>query len=190
MTPHFLPKIHTMTNHQLTTPHLTLLCCTTEMLNNAIESEEKLAQLLNVTIADNWLTFGTGVFSYTLVKLKEDATAAQWWGYFPIHTASHTLIGTCGYKGKPDANGYVEIGYEIAPAFRNKGFATECALALIDFAFQHAEVTCIQAHTLAEDNPSTHVLLKCGFSKVETLSDPEEGDIWKWELFREKIKKS
>ncbi len=45
-------------------------------------------------------------------------------------------------------------------------------------------VKSIIAHTLGKNNPSTSVLQKCGFEKVEELNDPDEGTIWKWELKR------
>ena len=38
------------------------------------------------------------------------------------------------------------------------------------------------AHTLAETSPSTSVLERCGFSKVDELVDPDDGPIWRWEI--------
>ena len=64
------------------------------------------------------------------------------------------MIGTCAYKGKPDANGMVEIGYEIIPDYRLQGYATEAALALINHAFQ--------------------------FPGIQKIYDPEDGNIWQW----------
>ena len=40
----------------------------------------------------------------------------------------------------------------------------------------------VVAHTLAEENPSTAVLTKCGFERTATIADPDEGEIWRWEL--------
>jgi RimJ/RimL family protein N-acetyltransferase len=78
----------------------------------------------------------------------------------------------------------VEIGYEVAESYRNKGLATEFASALIDFAFSHPQVTTVQAHTLAVENASCVVLQRCGMQKMETLEDPDDGLIWRWELKR------
>ena len=77
------------------------------------------------------------------------------------------MIGGGGYKGKPTAEGMVELGYEITSNYRNNGYATEMARGLIAHAFTNNMVKSIIAHTLAEENASTKVLQKCGFKKVQ-----------------------
>ena len=80
--------------------------------------------------------------------------------------------------------GSVEIGYEISEKYRGQGLATEAARAWLDFALQHAEVSKVQAHTLAEENPSVAVLRKLGFQFAEALTDPDDGDLWRWEILK------
>jgi ribosomal-protein-alanine N-acetyltransferase len=100
---------------------------------------------------------------YALDNLTENEEEKNWWTYFPIHKQDNTLIGSGGYKGKPTTEGIVELGYEIASDYRNRGLATEMTKGLIENAFRHASVTSIIAHTLGHNNPSTKVLQKCGF---------------------------
>lgn len=164
--------------------HLKLIACDTEILTSAISSNENLAHTLNVIVPDNWTEFGVMALEYSLNRLSESREESGWWTYFPIHKEDNKLIGSGGYKGKPSANGTVELGYEIAPDYRNRGLATEMTQALIAHAFNNEKVKSILAHTLAEDNPSTKVLKKCGFKKVEEINDPDDGLIWKWELKR------
>ncbi len=164
------------------TERLKLIACDPEILKAAIEGNKKLSEKRGVNIAENWTEFGLTALQYSLDKLSQNADEAGWCSYFPIHKNHNTLIGSCGYKGKPDMNGTVEIGYEIAPGYRNKGFATELAKALISNALKHNNVSVIQAHTLAEENASVKVLTKCGFQKVEEIIDPDDGLIWKWQL--------
>ena len=90
------------------------------------------------------------------------------------------LIGIGGFKGPPQ-DGTVEIGYEIAPAYRGQGRARAAATEMIATA-RAAGCRTVIAHTLAEDNPSTSVLTRLGFTCVETVEDPDEGPIWRWEL--------
>ncbi len=40
-----------------------------------------------------------------------------------------------------------------------------------------AGVHTVVAHTLAAENASTRVLLRCGFARVAELDDPEDGPI-------------
>tara|TARA_Y100001001_G_scaffold115224_1_gene112969 strand:+ start:3453 stop:3641 length:189 start_codon:yes stop_codon:yes gene_type:complete len=53
-------------------------------------------------------------------------------------------------------------------------------------AFRDSSVKTIIAHTLGKENPSTRVLMKCGFEKVEEINDPDDVLIWKWELQKRK----
>lgn len=166
----------------LETKRLKIIQCDKEILEEAVKSNANIATKLNVKVAENWTEFGKEALEYVISKLEDNTSERGWWTYFPIHKSENKLIGSGGYKGKPTRGGEIEIGYEIAPEYRNQGFATEFTLALIENAFKYKQVKLISAHTLAEFNPSTKVLTKCGFEKVDELSDPDEGTIWKWEF--------
>ena len=103
-------------------------------------------------------------------------------GFGVIHKIDNLLIGMGGFLGPLDSEGIAEIAYGIAPAYQGKGYATEVANALIDFASRDPHVKTIRAHTLAGTNASTGVLEKCGFKKVGETIDPENNlPVWKWE---------
>lgn len=167
------------------TKNLKLIQCNIEILNEAIAGNEKLEKKLRVTVQDNWTEFGIGALQYSLDRLSESKDEAGWWTYFPIHKQDNKLIGSGGYKGKPTPEGTVELGYEISPDYRNRGLATEMTNGLIQNAFKDGRIKSIIAHTLGQENPSTRVLKKCGFEKVEEINDPDDGLIWKWELKRQ-----
>ena len=166
------------------TANLKLIPTDAEILKSAIEGNEILAKKMNVTVQDNWTEFGVGALQYSLDKLTESEEETNWWTYFPIHKQDNKLIGSGGYKGKPTNEGQVELGYEITPNYRNRGLATEMTKGLIENALRDERVKSIIAHTLGQVNPSTKVLQKCGFEKVEEINDPDDGLIWKWELKR------
>ncbi|MBL0340075.1 MAG: GNAT family N-acetyltransferase [Bacteroidetes bacterium] len=166
------------------TANLRLIPCDIEILQSAIAGDEKLAQKLKVSIHNNWTEFGVGAMQYSLDKLSANKDESGWWTYLPIHKNDNKLIGSCGYKGKPTNDGTVELGYEIAPDYRNRGLATEMTLALIENALKDERIKSILAHTLPQENPSTAVLKKCGFVKESELNDPDDGLIWRWVLER------
>jgi [ribosomal protein S5]-alanine N-acetyltransferase len=166
----------------LETKNLFLISCDKETLEFAIEGNQQLAKHLNLTVPENWTEFGTPALKYSLEKITSGENEQGWWTYFPIHKADKKLIGSCGYKGAPDTNGIVEIGYEIAGDYRNQGLATEVVSVLIKNAFANENVKAVQAHTLAEINASTKVLAKCGFVKIQEIDDPEDGKIWQWKM--------
>lgn len=117
-----------------------------------------------------------------LAKL-EGATEANPWvhGFGVVHKASGTVIGAAGFKGPPDANGVVEIAYGIVPAFQGRGYATEAARGMMEFACADPRVRTLRAHTLPQTNASTRVLAKCGFRHLGEVMDPEDGLVWRWE---------
>jgi [ribosomal protein S5]-alanine N-acetyltransferase len=166
------------------TERLTLISGDQQILECAISGDQLLASCLSINIADEWTEFGTAPLKFALEKLRQDENETNWVTYFPVYKAENKLIGSCGFKGKPGAEGSVEIGYEVAPLYRNKGLAFEIAGGLIRHAFTHEQVTCVLAHTLPEYNASTKILAKHGFAKVAELVDPEDGIVWRWELKR------
>jgi len=164
---------------------LKLVLCTKEIIENILESDDKIANHLNINVSKNWSEFGSAIFQFVYSKVLVEPESVKWWTYLPIHIDSKTLIGSCGYKGPPNDKGEVEIGYEVTKSHRNKGYATEIAQHLIDIAFNEQQVKSILAHTLPKENASTKVLLKCKFKFVEEVNDPDDGLIWKWKLKRE-----
>ena len=125
------------------------------------------------------------VSSEWLERLKTSTTADVWThGFGMVHKASSTVIGSGGYKGPPDAEGVVEIAYGVVPQHQGKGYATEAAEALVEFAFLNSQVKRVRAHTLPQPNASTKVLTKCGFQQIVEIMDPEDGLVWRWERQR------
>jgi RimJ/RimL family protein N-acetyltransferase len=118
-----------------------------------------------------------------LARLETAKRPDPWrFGFGIIYNADLVLIGMCGFPGPPDSNGVAEIAYGIAPPYQGRGYATEAALALIDFATNDSRVKIIRAHTLPEANASTRILEKCGFQRVGETVDPENNFmVWRWE---------
>ena len=163
-----------------------LINCDSIILEKILEGNANLSVALNSIVPAKWTEFGEPVFRFSLEKIKNNPESKTWWTYLPIEIETNTLIGSCGYKGTPNIEGVVEIGYEVAEFKRNKGFATEIVNLLIQKAFNDSRVNCIRAHTLAEENASVKVLKKCNFQFVEEKEDIEDGRVWKWELYQGK----
>ena len=98
---------------------------------------------------------------------------------FFLDAHSGALIGSGGFVAPP-VDRTVEIGYEVAPAFRGRGFGTAAARALVERAVASGEVDHVTAHTLPGPNPSTGVLSSLGFRHIGDQEDPEVGTVWAW----------
>ena len=111
------------------------------------------------------------------------ATAADVWehGFGVVHRDDGLVIGNCGFKGPPDADGAVEIAYGIVPDYQGRGYATEVAAAQVAFVSADPRVRIVRAHTAPTANASTRVLIKCGFTHIGEVVDPEDGPVWRWE---------
>jgi len=103
-----------------------------------------------------------------------------------MHKDSGAVIGQCGFKGPPDAQGTIEMAYGVSPDQEGQGFATEAARALRDFALTFAPVQTVIAHTLPAANASRRILAKCGFTHVGEVTDPEDGVVSRFEYSRRK----
>lgn len=169
------------------TERLNLIACNRLHLETLLKGEELLADLLELELAENWLEFPEAT-AYALKMLEENPQNLRFGMHFFVHKADNRLIGTGGFKGVPDNDGMVEIGYAVAPGYQNQGLATEAARAMIEYAFSWAAVNVVEAHTLAEQNASTAVLKKCGMKKIAEKEDPEDGPVWHWRVERKDFK--
>ena len=164
---------------------LKLINCNLEILQAVLAGDEALAQTLQAKVPANWSEFGAPAFQYALEQVQPHPETAGWWTYLPVLESENTVVGSGGYKGPPDTNGWVEIGYEISQPFRGRGLATEMSQQLVEQAFRDPGVKGVCAHTLAEMNASCRVLEKSGFKMVNEIEDEEEGKIWRWECPRQ-----
>jgi [ribosomal protein S5]-alanine N-acetyltransferase len=168
-------------NRSIETKNLRLVPCELEHLEAVLRDKKELEPVLNVRVPDTWPEFPESLpHIYEFFKSKP---AAPGWGFYLfVHAKDRVLIGEGGYKGAPDAEGMVEIGYAIVPEYRRRGLATEAARGLSDHAFSHAEVRVVQAHTLPDGEASIGVLKKLGMKFVGPVHDPEDGEVLRWRV--------
>jgi [ribosomal protein S5]-alanine N-acetyltransferase len=111
-----------------------------------------------------------------LAWVRSSALEDPWLhGFSLVERSTGAPVGSCGFKGPPDADGVAEISYGVDPDHRGKGYATEAAEALVTYAFGDPRVRVVRAHTSPEANASTRVLTKCGLRYLGEVTDPEDG---------------
>lgn len=101
--------------------------------------------------------------------------------YTVVERATGEPVGGAAFKGPPDSEGAVEVAYGIDPPHRGRGFASEAAGGLVQFAFASGQVRIVRAHTKPDNPASERVLAKCGFRPVGEVIDPEDGLVRRWE---------
>ncbi|WP_247233219.1 GNAT family N-acetyltransferase [Telluribacter sp. SYSU D00476] len=166
------------------TPHLRLIPCDDTIFEAIQMGNNVLGRVLGANVPKKWTSYRE-VFTPSFHRWQAHPPLRDWWTHLVLYVPDNMLIGSCGYKGEPDAEGVVEIGYEIRPSHRERGLATEAARGLIDHAFAHDSVRKVIAHTLSEESPSTSILKKLGFERTGDIQDPDDGIIWRWELAKQ-----
>src|SRR6185369_16373243 len=125
----------------ITISELQLIPSEMKDLEDSLLNRAELASRLQVTIPAAYPVEADAV-PWFCQLLKEDPSLVGWLHFMVMRVADRTLVGDGGFKGKPGQTGeagLVEIGYSIVPEFRGRGYATEVAQALIDYAFSHPE---------------------------------------------------
>lgn len=138
-----------------------------------------LGRLIGMSVSAGWpppeLADALSIYAR---ELSADATHLGWGVWLVLPRAQPTLAGSVGFKGKPDADACVEIGYGIEPGFRGRGYATEATAALVGWGWRQG-VRRIVAEC-RDDNPaSIRVLEKVGMRKIG-----ERGRMLWWDLRR------
>ena len=166
------------------TSRLTLVPSHPAHLRALIEAETRFRALSEFPAAAGLRDFfaSADVSPAWLQALTEAPGPDPWrFGFFIAERARNLAVGSAGFKGPPDTDGAVEIAYGVVPDCQGRGYATEAAASLVDFARNEGRASLFRAHTMPERNASTRVLEKCGFSHIGTVVDPEDGEVWRWE---------
>ena len=119
---------------------------------------DSLPRDIRAEVSADWIT-----------RVRSTAVGDPWSLTFNlVERASRSVVGSCAFKGPPDAEGIVEVSYYTDPNYRSRGFAT-------------GRVRLVRAHTKTENDASARILTKCGFRLVGEVMDPEDGLVCRWE---------
>ena len=170
----------------LKTDRLLLIPAEIRHLEAEVERTASLSAILGVEVPDNWPPeILRDALPYFLKQLREQPSSVGWNGWYWIRRATANepavLIGDGGFVAPPDDDGEVEIGYSVLPQFQGLGYASEGALALIDWAFGHPEITRIIGETDHDNSASIRVLQKLGFTYAGPGSEAGRN---KWQIMR------
>lgn len=177
------------------TARLDLIPGTAAVLEAELQGRTALARALGVDVPPGWPPplFDEDAIRWTLERLRADPSHATWGlHYFVLRettaapsrpgrtpTPRPLAVGAGGFKGPPDGNGAVEIGYSVLPDFQRRGFATEATDGMVERAFGDPRVRLVVAQTLPELVPSIGVLAKVGF---RFAGEGEEEGVIRYEM--------
>jgi RimJ/RimL family protein N-acetyltransferase len=78
---------------------------------------------------------------------------------------SDEVVGECGWKGPPETDGTVELGYGIAGPARGDGLGTEAVAVLVAWSTGQPGVRALAADVLVGNEASRRLLRRLGFEE-------------------------
>jgi ribosomal-protein-alanine N-acetyltransferase len=81
------------------------------------------------------------------------------------------LVGSAGFWRLVKPHFRAEIGYELAPEHRGRGYMAEALFAILRFGFDAMELHSVEANTHPENHASIAVLTRLGFRREGTLRE-------------------
>ena len=165
------------------TPRLRLMTMELTHLAAIVRDPFSLGELLGVVIPEQWPAYPVA-YPHALDLLRNNPLRSYsgWWLYLFVDPVHQVLVGCGGFKDAPDVNGVVEIGCEIAPAFRRRGFATEATRGLINYACTRPEVRAIDAYSQAESGVPASLLQAVGMTRIGEALDTNGDIAWHWRV--------
>ncbi len=121
---------------------------------------------------------------FRIADLSADPATQPWLGRAIVQTeaeGTRRVIGSCGFHAPPDADGRVEVGYRVEPAWRRQGVATEVVRALFDWAHVHG-VDRFRASVSPGNVASLAVIGRLGFRQTGVQMDDIDGEELVFEL--------
>jgi GNAT superfamily N-acetyltransferase len=160
------------------TQRLFLIPLSRPQLETSLYSPRVLSNNLGVPLVSRMFEGAAEHAIKMKIKIMDSLSPSQnhWVTYWVIVILKENIgVGLAGFKGIPDENGSVEIGYAIDELYRRKGYMTEAVKALVDWAFTQPDCNAITALGVLPKNIGSHkVLKKVGF--IEIKSTPEAID--------------
>ncbi len=152
--------------------------CDAATARTAIQDPERLSTLLGLHVDPEWPSEDLlEVLPGYADALELDPALQRWGFYLVVERRGGRLVGDAGFKGPPDEEGAVEIGYGIVSPRRGRGFATEAVAALLEAARRDPSVRSVRATCYASNGASRRVLEKSGFRLVG-----KEGGLLDWAI--------
>jgi RimJ/RimL family protein N-acetyltransferase len=150
-----------------------LVLATERLILHEVAPAEAALLLVGRTGGREWLGGGPGEGTREAAGLLTLAAEAGYhapgWGLYRITRRPDGLsVGGICFHGPP-ADGGAEIGFELAPAARGLGYATEALRALAAWALRQPGVDRVTATTAPGNRPSQRVMDRAGFTRTDDL---------------------
>jgi ribosomal-protein-alanine N-acetyltransferase len=152
---------------QVETERLVLIACPLPVADALVSDRGEAERLLGIRLPSDWPDAELAEFlPFYADDLREHPNAVGYGVWLLVERNSRTVVGSSGFRGRPNAEGELEIGYGIHPDYRNRGFATEAVRVLLAWALAQSGVTRVVVHCDPGNIASSKVAAKAGMSEA------------------------
>ncbi len=117
----------------------------------------------------------SGPLKWRVPQVKINPELNIWFVRWIVLKETNEIIGSISFHAAPDDNGMIEIGYEIAEEFRNRGYGSEALKGMWEWVIDQPGVRTLRYTVSAENLASVAVINKFGFEHVGQQIDEEDG---------------
>ena len=158
----------------ISTPRLDLISLEPQALRLIQHGEVfELERLLGCSIPAGWVESIPA--AERLAQLETDPDEQPWLVRAMVLRGTGRIVGQAGFHEPPDADGTVELGYEVVPRHRRHGYAREAVLALMAWARATGRVKRFRACVSPANVPSREFLDTLGFERAGHRIDEVDG---------------
>jgi [ribosomal protein S5]-alanine N-acetyltransferase len=163
------------------TPRLELSLWSPEFMRASLTHDLiKLRTLAGVQLPDDFPGGRLGLIKMRLSQIERNPLEHDFLLRSIVFEGS--MIGAIGFHAMPDARGRLEVGYEIFPEFKRRGFALEAVQGLLDWAKLEPGVKTFAASVSPTNTASLRLISKLGFKQIGRQWDDQDGEELVFEL--------
>lgn len=159
------PPVHLEGYPPLPTERMCLVPLSLAQMQLQLDDYAALERSLGAKVTGNRLDNEMrAIVARSMAYMRQEAEDAVWNTFWAAVLEDEAIfVGGIGFKGPPNGDGEVEVGYGFDAPYRNRGLATEAVVALTEWAFAQPDVYFVIAETNYTNVASARVLQKAGF---------------------------
>ena len=167
-----------MTDSGVSSDRLDLVPMSLELMEALQRGDRESAeQLAGYRIPAEWPEGMLSVLRFRIaIALAQPETVPLLLRAMVLRADPKVVVGRIGFHGPADDTGMLEIGYEVFPPYRRRGYAREAVVAMFRWAQRDPAVLRFRATVSPENEPSRNLIAGLGFTEVGTQWDEEDGE--------------
>lgn len=165
-------------NAEVTSNRLNLVPMTLEFMEALLGGDRERAQaMVGYQIPADWPQGVESVLRFRVAVARAQPQAVPLLlRAIALRADPAVVVGRIGFHGPADNDGMLEIGYEVFPAYRRRGYAREAVLAMLRWAQGDPAVLRFRASISPQNVPSRRLVGALGFTQVGRQWDELDGE--------------